>query len=169
MWGSTEPDTDKPCDWETTPFNDGHKTFNEDYFESIKNKVCQNGILASEYDAATIILGNDWWLPTADDFRELIDNTKHEWVENYQGSKINGMIFTSKNSNNNGAELFIPGAGYRNGSSLIDRGSYVDLWSSSLDTNHSWCASGLHFNNSSCDMRNIIRCYGFCLRGVKEK
>ena len=173
MWGSTKPDTDKSCNWAHAPFNNGSYDCDEDYFESIKNKVCPNGILAPEYDAATVILGDDWRLPTADEIKELIDNTNHEWVENYQGSRIKGMVFTPAvftpmGFEANGNELFIPASWYRGGPGFNIGGSAAYLWGSSLDTSSPYCASGLHFNDSSCNMRKLIRYYGLCLRGVKE-
>ena len=169
MWGSTEPDTDKRCDWKNCPFNndndndnDGYD-FNKDYFKSIKDKVCPNGILAPEYDPATVILGDDWRLPTADEFKELIDNTEQEWVKNYQDSKINGILFQT-----NDAELFIPASGFRCWSSFYDRGRYTYLWSSLFDTSSPNCAMAIYLDNSYRYMCSGGRPNGYCLRGVKK-
>ena len=164
MWGSTEPDTDKHCDWEHAPFNNGNNDFNKEYFKSIQNDVCPNGILTPEYDAATSILGDDWRLPTEDDFKELIDNTNYEWIENYQDSKINGMGFEA-----NGAELFIPAAGYRNEFGVKCSGTYAYLWGSSLVTSSIKFAKTLSSFVYSCSVSNSIHANGFCLRGVKNK
>ena len=175
MWGSTEPDTNDLCIWAHAPFNNGSSSHDIAYFNSVKDKVCPNDILAHKHDAANIIMGDEWRLPTDDDFQELIDNTKHEWIKNYQGSSINGMLFTPKNAEAakaNGdeldTELFIPASGYRSGSGFNNRGSSVDLWSSSLDTIRPYYARNLYFSDSNCSMYYNSRCLGFCLRGVKE-
>ena len=165
MWGSTEPNTNDKCNWAHAPFNNGYALYNAKYFESIKNKVCPNGILAPEYDAATAILGDEWRLPTADEFKELIDNTNHEWIENYKDSKINGMIFTTKT---NDAELFIPASGLRGESITVNKGQCGYLWSSSLFTSSKDYARYFIFNDSYCSMRYGKHYYGFCLRAVKE-
>ena len=167
MWGSTEPDTDKPCDWEHAPFNGGCEDINIPRFYAHRNKACPNGILVPEYDAATVILGDEWRMPTADEFKELIDNTEQEWVKNYQDSKINGILFKA-NSNEKYAELFIPAAGCRNESMFYNRGSSTYLWSSSINASSSIYARRLAFNSSSHNTYYACRYYGFCMRGVKE-
>ena len=168
MWGSTESDTDKSCEWKNCPFNNGNDTYNKRYFKSIKNKVCPNSILAPEYDAASIIMSNDCRLPTQKDFKELIDNTKHEWVENYQDSKINGMVFTPMGFEANGAELFIPAAGYHNKTSFYDKGSHAFLWSSSLNTSNPNSARILYATEYSYNIYNNYRCAAMPLRAIKE-
>ena len=67
----------------------------------------------SGYDAARALLGGKCKMPTTLDFQELYDNCTSAWVTNYNGSNVNGCLFTSKI---NGATLFFPAAGdcYRN-------------------------------------------------------
>lgn len=52
----------------------------------------QNEISGTEYDAATINLGNDWKMPTQSQMQELIDNCSWEWtqVNNVHGYKVIG-------------------------------------------------------------------------------
>jgi hypothetical protein len=47
-------------------------------------------------------------LPTHEQFKELIDNTTNEFVKNYKGTGVNGMLFTGIN---NDETLFLPAAG----------------------------------------------------------
>ena len=166
MWGSTGPDTDKPCDWKHSPFNDGNITYNGKSFMEMQDKACPNGILVPEYDAATVILGDDWRMPTYDDFNELLNNTTNAWVENYEGSGINGRLFTSRTDDSK--TLFIPASGFCSGSSCLCRGIYAYLWSSSISTGRPNCARFLYGNASSCSMNDSNRCYGLCLRGVTK-
>ena len=79
MWGSTTPNTNTPCDWEHAPFNNHSSDYNETYFNSVKDTVCPNGILAKEYDAASQIMGGDWRMPTTDEFQELYNKTLWVW------------------------------------------------------------------------------------------
>ena len=149
------------------PFNDGKNEFNYSYFSSVQDDVCPNGILAPEYDAATVILGDEWRIPTKTDFRELIHNAEHKWITNYQGSRINGILFTSKN---NDAELFMPASGYRSGFSFYTGGKGAQLWSSTICSTAATAnyAYNIYFNSyMSCFMNANERACGFCLRGVK--
>ena len=75
MWGSTTPNTASVGAWAICPFNNHNTDYDEEYFKSVKDTVCPNGILAKEYDAAAQIMGGDWRMPTKTEFRELIDNT----------------------------------------------------------------------------------------------
>ena len=61
--------------WATCPFNNGSSSLDSTYFNSIKDSVCPNGVLALEYDAAHVHMGEGWRMPTKDEFQELINYT----------------------------------------------------------------------------------------------
>ena len=169
MWGSTEPNTNDECAWGNAPFNDGRANYSGSYFKTIENKVCKNGNLIPEYDAAAVILGDEWRMPTKTDFRELMDNTKHEWIKNYNNSGVNGMLFTSKINN---AELFIPAAGYRNKLNIEAKNAIGAMWCSSLNVNIHYYAWGICFGAYYCDLcytnNTNTRSGGLSIRAVKE-
>ena len=130
MWGSTTPDNNHTCNWTNTPFNNGSSGFDETYFNSIKNTVCPNGVLAKEYDAAYKATNGIGRMPTTDECDELINFTDNQWVTNHKGTGVNGWMFTSRTDTSK--YIFIPASGYRDNSSFSfeDAGN---VWSSSLD------------------------------------
>ena len=165
MWGYTRPNTDTICDWKHAPFNNGSSDYDKVYFNSVKDNVCPNGILAKEYDAASKIMGGEWRMPTSYEIQELLDNTTNEWVDNYNGSGVNGKKFTSKT---NGNSIFIPASGYRSGSLFYHQGSFGYIWSSSLYTAYPHLAWYLSFLSGKADASNYYRSLGFAVRGVME-
>ena len=164
MWGSTEPDTDKPCNWERTTFNGGFRWCNPDMMEVFKKKAFPNGNLSDQYDAAHVQLGCDWHIPTYELFHELLEYTDSEWIS-LEG--INGRNFISKV---NGNYIFIPASGIRNGSSDYDAGRCSILWSSTLyscdpnDTYRLYFTSGTIYVGSG----NYSR-VGFSIRPVRNR
>ena len=116
-------------------------------------------------DAATINWGNDWRMPTRDEFRELFDYTNNEWISNYKGTGVNGRKFTSKK---NGNSIFIPASGYRLGSSFRGQGRGGDVWSSSLNAALPGGALELGFGSGSIYMGDSGRYYGLAVRGVMD-
>ena len=163
MWGSTRPNKPYECIWTYTPFNNGVGSYNETYFNSVKDIVAPNGVLAKEYDAAAQIMGGDWRMPTKDEIQELLDNTTSVWVTNYNGSGKNGRKFTSTI---NGNSIFIPAAGDYLDDSEFDVGDRGYVRSSSLNTEDLRGAWGLHFRSDVCYVRNDGRYDGLCVRGV---
>ena len=167
MWGSTIPNNDTRCDWEHAPFNNGSSDYDETYFNSVKDTVCPNGILAKEYDAASHIMGGDWRMPTKAELQELVDNTNSEWVENFHGSSVNGRKFASKTDTSK--YIFIPAADFRSGSSFYGREDYNgDIWSSSLFTSRPKNAWYLNFFSDDFYVDYADRNYGLMVRGVYE-
>ena len=83
--------------------------------------------LEPEDDAATINLGNNWHIPTYDQIKELLDYTEHDFVFNYNNTKINGMLFKE-----NGEELFIPASGYFTDKHIMFKNCNCYIWSSTL-------------------------------------
>ena len=165
MYGSTEPNTADECTWAKAPFNDGSSDYNETYFNSVKDTVCPNGILAKVYDTATQIMGGDWRMPTQDELQELTDNTDNKWVDNYNGSGVNGMTFTSRIDSSK--YIFIPAAGGYSDGSVNDVGSGGLVWSSSLNTSYPDNAWFLYFASGYCFMNYRNRCDGRSVRGVR--
>lgn len=161
MWGSVEPNTDTPCDWAHAPFNNGSSNFDEAYFNSVKDTVCPNGILAPEYDAAQVEgVGR---MPTSDEFDELLANTINEWIDGYQGSGVSGRLFTSKT---NGNSIFISASGSRSGSSYRNQGNRANVWSSSFYADLPNNAFDLYFNAGGCYASLSSHDLGFPIRPV---
>lgn len=164
MWGSVTPDTDKPCDWEHCPFNNGSSKFDKEYFIANKSEwLTDEGSLKPEYDAVNTIMGDGWRMPTSDEIGELIGCTTRS-VEALDGVK--GMRFRSKT---NGNSIFMPFAGYRSGSYVCIVGNYGYVLSSSLNTAYANDSQHLSFNiDGYALVNNYNRYNGFTARGVHE-
>ena len=169
QWGSTRPNTADECTRESYKFYHSAKYSLTKYcvtslyglFGIVDNKTT----LDLEDDAARANMGGDWRMPTEAEFQELLDNTDNEWIEDFNGSGVNGRKFTSKI---NGNSIFIPAAGiYRDGS--VDYvGSSGGIWSSSLKDDYPNLAWYLYFNSGDCYIYGSRRCIGRSVRGVKD-
>lgn len=90
--GVTEDKLTKYCNSKTF----GHKGFTDNITQ-----------LEPEDDAVCVNMKGSWHMPTFEQIEELVDNTTNEWVKNYNGTSINGRLFTSKHNDNT---LFLPAA-----------------------------------------------------------
>ena len=112
-------------------------------------------------DAARANWGGSWRMPTSAEQDELRSNCTWTWTSQ---NGVNGYKVTSKS---NGNSIFLPAAGYRNGSSLNHAGSYGNYWSSSLCTGSPIQAYDLYFNSSYVGWYfTIFRDPGFSVRPV---
>lgn len=166
MWGSVTPNTNTPCDWEHTPFNNGSSDFDADYFNAHKSEWLNGDVLKPKYDAAYQATSGVAHMPTQEDFQELVDNTTNEWITNYQGSGVNGRLFTSKT---NGNSMFIPASGFRWDSSFENQGDEACVWSSSLHIDTPSGAVNLYFHSDDIDtLTDSGRSSGLAVRGVRN-
>lgn len=83
-------------------------------------------VLEDADDAAHVILGGNWRLPTKEEMKELVNNCTYKWTTL---NGINGMLFTSKI---NSKTLFLPASGGY-GANVGVLGTY---WNSSLLTEY---------------------------------
>ena len=159
--------SDENYSWATAPFNNGSDSYNKGYFTSHKSEwLDDKDNLKPEFDAARAIMGGDWRMPTETDFNELLSGTTNEWIEDFNGTGVNGMRFTSKTDTSK--YIFIPAAGFCNNGSVYNVGSYGSVWSSSLyasGPNYAW---SLGFNSGYCSMYYNNRCNGRSVRGVRK-
>lgn len=141
--------------------------FNSSTYNGTPGKSLTANIAVGEtYDAARKCLGTPWRMPTKEEFQELYDNTDREWVTNHNGvSGCNGWKFMKKSDHS--VYVFFPAAGYYNGTSLYNRGSGGDYWSSSYyDSSY---ARNLWFNSGDVDPQGGSSRYcGFPVRAVQD-
>lgn len=103
-------------------------------------------------DVANKLMGEEWRMPTAKEYQELIDNCNKAWCS-YKG--VSGYKFTAKN----GTWIFFP---------VEENGVYGDYWTSSLDPNKPCYAKCFFFNINKVGIGSDDRSDNFCVRGVKK-
>jgi serine/threonine protein kinase len=158
-WGEKSPKS--TYNWSTYKWCRGFYNEPTKYYYSRRYGIVNNKAqLELSDDAARANWGGAWRMPTHDELREL--HTKCTWTWTTQNG-VKGYKITSKI---NGRSIFLPAAGYRNGSSLYLAGSYGYYWSSSLDSGNSYGARCVHFNSSSVDWYGSRRGYGLSVRPV---
>ncbi len=118
----------------------GETTPNSSYTSSDYNYSSNPTTLPLSMDAAYTNWGTSWRMPTHAEVKELEDNCTGTWTTQ---NGVKGYKVTSKT---NGNSIFLPAAGYRDGSYLIYAGSYGDYWTSSLYTDSSNYAYYLSFS-----------------------
>lgn len=167
-WGETTPKTD--YDWKQYKHCNGSgargcftKYCNE---SSWGNKGYTDTLTTLEPndDAATENWGNGWYIPTHEQWEELLQYTTGQWTTQ---NGVKGFLFTSRNKQS----IFLPAAG--NGSwdgGRDDVGSKVSYWSSSLYSERSDYALGFwgdEENNGK--VVTSSRLYGKSIRPVVRK
>lgn len=112
-----------------------------------------------QYDAATANWGGTWRMPTYDELNELLTNCTWTWTtqNGVKGYNVEGP---------NGNSIFLPAAGYRDGSSLGSAGSWGCYWSSEPYESNSNFAYNLYFDSSFRGMNPNSRFYGQSVRPV---
>jgi hypothetical protein len=155
---------------ETTP-KDTYSSENYKWFDNTNDltKYCTSSIfgksdgktiLDPEDDAAYVNWGGTWRMPTYDELNEL--QTKCTWTWTTQNG-VEGRLVTGPNGNS----IFLPAAGYRNGSLLNNAGSIGIYWSSSLFTRNSNAAYCMSFGSSDVNWNSqSSRCVGLSVRAV---
>ena len=116
-----------------------------------------------EYDAAAANWGGDWRMPTRAELEELMKNCTWTWTTQ---NGVYGYKVTSKKSGYTNKSIFLPAAGYRDGSDLDSAGSGGAYWSRSLYTDDPNHAYGLYFYSGSVYRDYRSRYYGHSVRPV---
>ena len=140
--------------------------FDQTTYDSTPGKQVAANIPSNDaaHDIALATLGTPWHLPTKEDYQELYDNTDSEWVADYNGTGVAGRKFMKKSDHS--VYVFFPASGYYNGTSLYNRGTYGNYWSSSFYS--ATYAYLLYFNSSSVNPQTYnSRRFGFTVRPVQ--
>ena len=106
-------------------------------------------------DAATIIWGDGWRIPTMEELQELFEYCNHNWT-------ANGLILTGCNGNT----IFLPASGDRCTSNVYNVGLEGYYWLSSLDPESPYYAYYLFFSSDRLYLSSLYRFYGLSIRPV---
>ena len=115
-----------------------------------------------EFDAVNTYWGGKWRLPTEAEFQALLSLTTIEWINNYEDSGVNGMLFTDIIAR----KLFFPTAGYCYNGNVHSEYSYGFYWSSSVGANNMGGGRNFSFDNEFANMSYNSRSDGFSIRGI---
>ena len=108
-----------------------------------KGWITSDDVLAPSHDAANIHWGNGWRMPTMAELDALNNNC--DWIWTTQNG-VNGYLVKGRGDYAS-KSIFLPAAGYGDGTSLYFSGSIGLYWSSvpDLDGGYAW---GLDFVSS---------------------
>ena len=168
QWGDTVGYTGDEAkahsSWSTCPGNGGNSSYNSTSIATWDSTNLTNGVLKTDVDAAYVHTNGIAKMPTLTQCQELLDETNHSWVTNYNGTGINGMKFVSKGDSSK--YIFIPASGNAWDGSFFNVGHFGYLWSSSVSTSGAQYAYGLSFDSDFYAVGSYYRDGGMCVRGV---
>ena len=167
-WGETE--SKKDYSWETYKYANFGETYHYKFTKyctdasSGDNGFIDNKtVLEPEDDAATANWGDVWRMPTDAEWTELREQCAWTWTTQ------NGMNGYQVASKTNGNSIFLPAAGFRNGTSLYLQGRRGYYSSSSLLENYSDNVWIVTFNHEEVYRHSNNRNNGLSVRPVQDK
>lgn len=122
--------------------------------------------LELEDDVATLKWKGNWRMPTYFEMEELVNGCRWKWTDNYNESRVAGIIGESKN---NDGVIFFPATGRCRPTPEL-RGSAGFYWSSSICMKRNQCAFYLSVTPTHIiDLTfGVARVSGLCVRAVND-
>ena len=149
-WGETEEKDDYSLE--------AYKWCNGSY-DTMSKYVDNKTVLAPEDDVAHVKWGGTWRMPTRVEQDELRKKCTWTWTtqNGVTGYKVTGP---------NGNSIFLPVAGYCDGTEVNSRGGHGYYWSSSLVRNYSHYAYSLYFHSGGYNWDFDSLYFGLSVRPV---
>ena len=117
-------------------------------------------ILESGDDVAIALLGNEWCMPTKEQWDELLQNTTYSWTTQ---NDVNGYLFTATNGNT----MFLPASDRIRDDEVLDLGNQGYYWSNMLDNENPRKANNLVFSSEDIKTSSSFRHLGIPVRPVR--
>lgn len=142
--------------------------YDENYFDYIdgsytgynKYAIDKKMVLDSQDDAAHVVWGGKWRMPTKEEQDELVKNCTWTWVKQ---NGVQGCLMTSKI---NGNSIFLPATGVHLGNKYYDYEQEGGYWTKSLVRDNSQAAYMLEFGDRYCGWNYGGRICGRSIRAV---
>lgn len=173
QWAGLQDVTSTSIDlyWDNCPYHNGNyeSTGWTKYNANLSYGTVDNKeVLDPDDDVAHVTLGGNWRMPTEAEWIELRDDCIWTWT---MQNKVVGYKVTSKKSGYTDKSIFLPAAGCRLRDDIIDAGSRLYYWSSSLDSRDNplpYYAFCLYGSSEYLGARYYARCNGRPVRPVTE-
>ena len=171
LWATCNVGAEKPEDygyyyaWGETSTKNSYYSSNYKWYNGSDDSFTKYGDfddLDLSDDAAYVNWGSNWRMPNDYDFRELI-NTHNTTTEKVTQNGVIGLKITSKS---NGKSIFLPLAGFINGSTLNAAGTIAYYWSSETYDEGSVCY--LHIQGGNVTVSSCSRYMGQSIRPVRN-
>jgi hypothetical protein len=166
-WGSTVGYTSEQISEGTFIFGtsadglgSGVKYMEDEFTPTKYNATDGKTVLDLEDDAAHVVMGGDWHMPTKEQLNELTVYTTSTWTTQ---NGVNGRLFTSTN---NGNSLFVPASGHAYQGGISNDGSNGCICSNSVDVPQFSSSCDLDFTSSEIKMDKKHRSFGHVIFGV---
>ena len=166
-WGETSQKT--TYDWATYKYcNEGNKLALTRYCNSSSYGLPDNRVeLEGVDDAATYNWGEGWRTPTDAEMTKLRSECKWRWVSTYNGIQVNGYTVTGKKEGYTDKTIFIPAAGYYEGTEFKSKSTVGAYWSSSLYSGgYNYYSYILSIDASTWAKNRLNRSNGLTIRPV---
>lgn len=158
-WGEISPKSSIDYFWERYSLCDGtYSSLNKYNSHSAFGKVDNKSVIIKDDDAAYIILGENWHIPSKTEFIELYEKCLWEWTEN---SGTYGYTIKGPNGNS----IFLPLTGNFVGliHNLIDCGYYWSNINNEISPNDAYV---LTFSKDNIGITSVSRKNGLPIRAV---
>ncbi len=136
------------------------------YWSSNPAKYTERFILNRQLDAEDDVvqkqLGGGWRMPTFVEANELVQQCDWEWTSR---GGVKGYKVTSRTT---GGSIFLPAAGYKDGSDVLFAGSAGRYWTATRHPYHANCAMELFFSSDFHYAYFYRRYRGYPVRPVCE-
>lgn len=141
-------------DWSDYKWNDTNK-------EIFTKYTTPGASLRKSDDAARAIMGGSWHIPSPEQIKELVDNTKCEWTAK---NDVKGILFTSKKDDTK--SIFIPTTGYANSGNIHCEKDVVFLQTSKLKRSSIYTCGYSKFLSGFTYFGGFYRSNGLQIRAV---
>ena len=172
QWAGTKDvsDTGIYLDWSNCPYHTGSdnqsgwtKYNTESSYGTVDNKT----VLEAMDDAASVVLGGKWRMPTYEEWSELCNTDNCSWTWTTIDG-VNGYKVRSKKSGYTDNWIFLPAAGFRCNDYHEVVGSIGYYWSLSLSTDCPDNAYSVSFDSGDFGVDDYYRYLGQSVRPVSE-
>ena len=145
-WGETSPKTNYS--------EDCYAYYAQGQYQYIGTNIC-----GTSYDAAHLLWGGHWRLPTRAEVEELktLCTWTAEELEGVAGYRVTGT---------NGNSIFLPSAGYQDSTERKETGTSGYYWTGTLNREMPSSAYNINFRGYAADW-SASRAYGFSIRPVR--